>query len=67
MLFRSGKPETSDSGPAGSVSAEGSEGRSREEDQSVEQWLRQVPDDPGALLRRKFEYEAARRAQGGEQ
>jgi Ca-activated chloride channel family protein len=33
--------------------------------QALEQWLRQVPDDPGALLRRKFEYESARRAAGG--
>ncbi|MFP6682275.1 MAG: VWA domain-containing protein [Gammaproteobacteria bacterium] len=25
--------------------------------QATEQWLRQIPDDPGGLLRRKFEYE----------
>lgn len=36
----------------------------REAGQALEQWLRQVPDDPGALLRRKFEYESARRAAG---
>jgi Ca-activated chloride channel family protein len=30
---------------------------SGEEQQALEQWLRQVPDDPGGLLRRKFEYE----------
>ena len=29
-----------------------------EEKQSLEQWLRQVPDNPGGLLRRKFEYES---------
>ena len=29
-----------------------------EEKQAMEQWLRQVPDDPGGLLRRKFEYES---------
>lgn len=23
----------------------------------MEHWLRRIPDDPGALLRRKFEYE----------
>ncbi|MFT4584209.1 MAG: Ca-activated chloride channel family protein [Gammaproteobacteria bacterium] len=28
-----------------------------ENDQATEQWLRQIPDDPGGLLRRKFEYE----------
>ncbi|MDE0308746.1 MAG: VWA domain-containing protein [Acidiferrobacterales bacterium] len=26
-------------------------------DQVMEQWLRQIPDDPGGLLRRKFHYE----------
>ena len=31
---------------------------STEEQQALEQWLRQVPDDPGGLLRRKFAYEA---------
>ena len=25
--------------------------------QVMEQWLRQIPDDPGGLLRRKFYYE----------
>lgn len=28
-----------------------------EEEQAMEHWLRRIPDDPGALLRRKFEYE----------
>jgi Ca-activated chloride channel homolog len=28
-----------------------------EQQQALEQWLRQIPDDPGGLLRRKFEYE----------
>lgn len=28
-----------------------------ESEQATEQWLRQIPDDPGGLLRRKFEYE----------
>ncbi len=35
-----------------------------EQDQAVEQWLRQVPDDPGTLLRRKFEYEYRARREG---
>ncbi len=34
---------------------------SDEERQSMEQWLRQVPDDPGGLLRRKFEYQSQQR------
>ncbi|MBD8525030.1 VWA domain-containing protein [Pseudomarimonas arenosa] len=35
--------------------------------QSVEQWLRKVPDDPGALLKRKFALEHRRRVLEGEQ
>ncbi|WP_027330959.1 VWA domain-containing protein [Marinimicrobium agarilyticum] len=34
---------------------------SDEERQSMEQWLRRVPDDPGGLLRRKFEYQSQQR------
>lgn len=30
--------------------------------QTLEQWLRRVPDDPSGLLRRKFEYESRRHA-----
>ncbi|MBS7458387.1 VWA domain-containing protein [Coralloluteibacterium stylophorae] len=40
--------------------------REREERQALEQWLRRVPDDPGGLLRRKFELEYRRRQQSGE-
>ena len=29
-----------------------------EEELSLEQWLRRIPDDPAGLLRRKFQYEA---------
>ncbi len=45
--------------PAGA--AGGDRTLSREEQQNAEQWLRRVPDDPGGLLRRKFEYESRRR------
>lgn len=45
----------------------GMEGRDdaedRERQQALEQWLRQVPDDPSGLLRRKFEYEHRRNRQ----
>jgi len=34
----------------------------QEQQQAMEQWLRRVPDDPGGLLRRKFQYQAQRRA-----
>ena len=31
--------------------------------QAAQQWLRRIPDDPGGLLRRKFEYQYKRRQQ----
>ncbi len=30
----------------------------KEKDQSTEQWLRRIPDDPSGLLREKFRYES---------
>ena len=30
----------------------------QETQQAVEQWLRRIPDDPGGLLRRKFQYQS---------
>ena len=41
--------------PGGSPVASG------EQRQAMEHWLRQIPDDPGELLRRKFWYEQQRR------
>ena len=35
-------------------------------DDAMEQWLRRVPDDPGGLLRRKFQYETNQRLRRGE-
>ena len=35
------------------------------EQNATEQWLRQIPDDPSGLLRRKFDYEHRQRAQEG--
>lgn len=32
-----------------------------EEQQSLEQWLRRIPDDPGELLRNKFRYQSMQR------
>ena len=34
-----------------------------EEQQAMAQWLRRIPDDPGGLLRRKFQLEYSRRRQ----
>ncbi len=39
------------------ASVEDSTKPTNEEQQALEQWLRQVPDDPSGLLRRKFEYQ----------
>ena len=33
----------------------------QENEQATEQWLRKIPDDPGGLLRRKFEHEYQRK------
>ncbi|HHH47676.1 MAG TPA: tetratricopeptide repeat protein, partial [Gammaproteobacteria bacterium] len=39
------------------------ENLSTEEQMAAEQWLRRIPDDPGGLLRRKFQYQYQQRAQ----
>ncbi|UVE16458.1 VWA domain-containing protein [Pseudomonas sp. LS44] len=48
-----GKTDAQDDAPAQGAD-EGLDGEKR---QAMEQWLRQIPDDPGELLRRKFWYE----------
>ena len=35
--------------------------RQQEDQQANEQWLRRIPDDPGGLLRRKFQYQYQQR------
>jgi len=37
--------------------------KSIESEKAVKQWLRRIPDDPGGLLRRKFEYQYRNRQQ----
>jgi Ca-activated chloride channel homolog len=37
-----------------------------EQQQALQQWLERVPDDPGGLLRRKFQLEYQRRQAGGQ-
>ena len=37
-----------------------------ESQQAMEQWLRRIPDDPGGLLRRKFQLEHRRRQEAGQ-
>lgn len=42
------------------------EGSRDEQQEALEQWLRRVPDDPGGLLRRKFQYETNQRLRQGD-
>ena len=49
--------ETGEEPPNGVVAASSGQPPSPE-DERTEQWLRQIPDDPAGLLRRKFQYEA---------
>ncbi len=37
-----------------------------ESEEAMEQWLRRVPDDPGGLLRRKFQFENQQRLRRGD-
>ncbi len=46
---------------AGGPEAAGGSTAQLESMQAMEQWLRQIPDDPGGLLRRKFLLEHLRR------
>jgi Ca-activated chloride channel family protein len=38
----------------------------REQRQAVEAWMRRVPDEPGNLLRQKFQLESERRKRDGQ-
>jgi Ca-activated chloride channel homolog len=63
-------PEDGDASPS-ERSRDGQEERedlaSRDEQQdALDQWLRRVPDDPGGLLRRKFQYETNQRMRRGD-
>lgn len=58
--------EKSESVVAGGKSTPGETAAEREQRQAVEQWLQRVPDDPGGLLRRKFQLEYERRQRSGQ-
>lgn len=58
------QPE-SDSSQDPSQTDEGESSRDEKQD-ALEQWLRRVPDDPGGLLRRKFQYETNQRLRRGD-
>ena len=49
-----------------SIAGQAADAPINEDQQALEQWLRRIPDDPGGLLRRKFQYQyQVRRAQSG--
>jgi Ca-activated chloride channel family protein len=55
--------QQSDQQPVPMVSPE--QEAAREQEQALNQWLQRVPDDPGGLLRRKFQLEYERRQRDG--
>lgn len=64
-LKQAGKPAGSQAAPANAqVVKETAE--QREQRQALEAWLRRVPDDPGGLLRAKFQLEQERRQKEGQ-
>ncbi len=58
------QPERSAADNKGRAAAPVEDEATREKQQALEHWLRRVPDDPGGLLRRKFQLEYQRRQQG---
>lgn len=55
------QPGSATAEPPQQNAAAGSEGLSSEQQQALEQWLRQIPDDPAELLKRKFWIEQQQR------
>ena len=56
-----------DNTPATELNSTAPDNPSKESTQSVQQWLRRIPDDPGGLLQQKFLREHQRRQRDGEQ
>ncbi len=50
--------EQADNNPPSQNASTQASSEEQEKDQATEAWLRQVPDDPAGLLRRKFKYES---------
>jgi Ca-activated chloride channel family protein len=53
-------------GVAASAAPQSETEAQRQQRQAMEQWLQRVPDDPGGLLRRKFQLEYERRQNNGD-
>lgn len=62
---QSGQPNDGQQAEPTEAEREASATEDREREQALEQWLRRINDDPGALLQRKFRYEAERRRREG--
>ena len=58
--------ETNESAPLSNAETADAEDGRDEQQEALEQWLRRVPDDPGGLLRRKFQYETNQRLRQGD-
>ena len=60
---KDGKADKAQQQPGGKPQADDGQQQhlGAEQRQAMEQWLRQIPDDPGELLRRKFWYEQQQR------
>ena len=58
--------DASESENADETSEEDSSANRDEKQEALEQWLRRVPDDPGGLLRRKFQHETKQRLRNGD-
>lgn len=69
MTRQAGSAEASDVTEPSAPSTHGqarAEQLNSEEQLAAEQWLRRIPDDPGGLLRRKFQYQYQQRGRGPE-
>ncbi len=58
-----GQPKPADKGAKPQAGIAEEDDATREKKQALEHWLQRVPDDPGGLLRRKFQLEYQRRQQ----
>ena len=58
--------ETNEEEPLSNAETAEAEGVRDEQQEALERWLRRVPDDPGGLLRRKFQYETNQRLRQGD-
>jgi Ca-activated chloride channel family protein len=59
------KPEPADKDAKAQAGTVQEDETTRQKKQALEHWLQRVPDDPGGLLRRKFQLEYQRRQQRG--